>query len=160
MKQIWAPWRSVYLGTGSSGGCIFCTMLGEEPSKDDANLILRRGEKCFVVMNRYPYTNGHIMVVPNRHVGDYDQLTEDESLEIFRFTQMMLKALRSFSPDGFNIGVNMGRIAGAGVPGHVHVHVVPRWGGDTNFMPIFSDARVISESLEVTFKKLKDALGA
>ena len=158
MKQIWAPWRTVYVGTGHTGDCIFCTMLGEDADRDDDNLIIRRGEKSFVVMNRYPYTNGHIMVVPNRHVGDYDLLTEEESMDIFKFTQMMLRALRSFNPEGFNIGVNMGRIAGAGVPGHVHVHVVPRWGGDTNFMPIFSDARVISESLEVSFNKLKAAL--
>ena len=156
VKQIWAPWRSVYIGGDHDGACIFCSMLAADA--DDDNYILARGELCFVVMNRYPYTNGHLMVVPNRHVGDFDQLTEGESLEIFRFTQKMIKALRSFNPDGFNIGVNMGLIAGAGVPGHVHVHVVPRWGGDTNFMPVFSDARVISESLDVTFGKLKKAL--
>jgi ATP adenylyltransferase len=156
MKQIWAPWRSVYIGGDHDRGCIFCSML--ESGTDEENLILCHGEKCFVVMNRYPYTNGHIMVVPRRHVGDFDQLSDEESLEIFQYTQKMIRALRSFNPDGFNIGVNMGRIAGAGVPGHVHVHVVPRWGGDTNFMPVFSDARVISESLEVSYKKLQDAL--
>ena len=156
MKQIWAPWRSVYIGGDHEPGCIFCAML--ESDADAENYILIRGEQCFVVMNRYPYTNGHLMVVPNRHVGEFDQLSDDESLEIFKYTQLMIKALRSFNPDGFNIGINMGKIAGAGVPGHVHVHVVPRWGGDTNFMPVFSDARVISESLDVTYGKLKDAL--
>ncbi|MCL2766502.1 MAG: HIT domain-containing protein [Peptococcaceae bacterium] len=156
MKQIWAPWRSVYIGGDHDGDCIFCAMLAA--GTDEKNYILLRGELCFVVMNRYPYINGHLMVVPNRHEGDFDQLSESESLEIFKFTQIMIKALRSFNPEGFNIGINMGRIAGAGVPGHVHVHVVPRWGGDTNFMPVFSDARVISESLDVTFGKLKKAL--
>ena len=157
MKQIWAPWRSVYIGGDhDKDECIFCAML--EANKDEENYILLRGEKSFVVMNRYPYTNGHIMVAPRWHVGEFDQLTDEETLEIFKHVRLMIKALRSFNPDGFNIGVNMGLIAGAGVPGHVHVHVVPRWGGDTNFMPVFGDVRVISESLDVTYNKLKNTL--
>jgi ATP adenylyltransferase len=157
MKQIWAPWRSVYIGGDhEKSACIFCAML--EAEKDEENLILLRGEKSFVVMNRYPYTNGHVMVAPRRHVGEFDQLTDEESMEIFKLVQLTIRVLRSFNPDGFNIGVNMGKIAGAGVPGHVHVHVVPRWGGDTNFMPVFDDVRVISESLEVTYSKMKDTL--
>lgn len=156
MKQIWAPWRSVYIGGEHGDQCVFCEIL--ESGQDEENLVLLRGEKTFVLMNRYPYTNGHVMVVPKRHVGDIEELTDDEMMELFKNSQKMVKALRAFNPEGFNIGVNVGRIAGAGVPGHVHVHVVPRWGGDTNFMPVFGDVRVISESLEVTFRKLKDAL--
>ncbi|MDD3653489.1 MAG: HIT domain-containing protein [Desulfotomaculaceae bacterium] len=156
MKQIWAPWRSVYIGGEHDDRCIFCKIL--ESDTDAENLVLFRAEKTFVLMNRYPYTNGHVMVVPKRHVGDLEDLTDEEMLELFKNTQKMIKALRSFNPEGFNVGINMGSIAGAGVPGHVHVHVVPRWGGDTNFMPVFGDVRVISESLEVTYKKLLDAL--
>ncbi|MDD4169271.1 MAG: HIT domain-containing protein [Desulfotomaculaceae bacterium] len=156
MKQIWAPWRSVYIGGDHGDTCVFCRIL--ESDRDEENLVLLRGEKTFVLMNRYPYTNGHVMVVPKRHVGEIEELTDDEMMELFKNTQKMVKALRTFNPEGFNLGVNVGKIAGAGVPGHVHVHVVPRWGGDTNFMPVLGDARVISESLEVTFRKLKDAL--
>lgn len=158
MKQIWAPWRSVYIGGDHGDKCVFCQIW--ESGQDEENLVLQRGEKTFVVMNRYPYTNGHVMVVPNRHVGDIEEVSEDELLELMKNTQKMVNALRSFNPEGFNVGINIGRIAGAGVPGHVHVHVVPRWGGDTNFMPVFADARVISESLEVTYQKLKDALAS
>ncbi|MDF9408261.1 MAG: AP-4-A phosphorylase [Pelotomaculum sp. PtaB.Bin013] len=156
MKQIWAPWRSVYIGGDHGDKCVFCGIL--ESEQDEENLVLLRGDKTFVVMNRYPYTNGHVMVVPKRHVGEIEELTEEEMLELFKNTQKMVKALRAFNPDGFNVGVNIGRIAGAGVPGHVHIHVVPRWGGDTNFMPVFGDVRVISESLEVTYQKLKDSM--
>ncbi|OPY59612.1 MAG: AP-4-A phosphorylase [Pelotomaculum sp. PtaU1.Bin035] len=156
MKQIWAPWRMVYIGGEHGDKCVFCQIL--ESAQDEDNLVLMRGEKTFVLMNRYPYTNGHIMVVPKRHVGEIEDLTDEEMMELFKNTQKMVKALRNFKPEGFNVGVNIGRIAGAGVPGHFHIHVVPRWGGDTNFMPVFGDVRVISESLEVTFKKLKDSL--
>jgi len=156
MKQIWAPWRSVYIGGDHGDKCIFCQIL--DSSQDEENLVLMRDEKTFVVMNRYPYTNGHLMVVPKRHVGEIEDLTGEEMTELFKNAQKMVKVLRAFKPEGFNIGVNIGKIAGAGVPGHFHVHVVPRWGGDTNFMPVFGDVRVISESLEVTFKKLKDSL--
>jgi len=156
MKQIWAPWRSVYIGGDHGDKCVFCGIL--ESDRDEENLVLQRGEKTFIVMNRYPYTNGHLMVVPKRHVGEFEELTEKEMLELFKNTQKMVKVLRAFNPEGFNVGINIGRIAGAGVPGHIHIHVVPRWGGDTNFMPVFGDVRVISESLEVTYQKLKDSM--
>ncbi|OPX86346.1 MAG: AP-4-A phosphorylase [Pelotomaculum sp. PtaB.Bin104] len=156
MQQIWAPWRMVYIGGDHDDKCIFCKIL--ESDNDGENLVLFRDDKTFVLMNRYPYTNGHVMVVPKRHVGDVDELTDEEMLELFKNTQKMIKALRSFNPEGFNVGINMGRIAGAGVPGHVHIHVVPRWGGDTNFMPVLGDVRVISESLEATYQKLMEAL--
>lgn len=156
MQQIWAPWRMVYIGGDHDDKCIFCKIL--EADNDGENLVLFRDDKTFVLMNRYPYTNGHVMVVPKRHVGDVDELTDEEMLELFKNTQKMIKALRSFNPEGFNVGINVGRIAGAGVPGHVHIHVVPRWGGDTNFMPVLGDVRVISESLEATYQKLLEAL--
>lgn len=156
MEQIWAPWRSVYIGGEHGDGCVFCDIV--QSNQDRENLVLQRGEKIFIVMNRYPYTNGHLMLVPQRHVGEFEELTEDELAELFKSTQLMVKALRAFNPEGFNVGINIGKIAGAGVPGHVHIHVVPRWGGDTNFMPVFGDVRVISESLEVSYQKIKDSM--
>lgn len=156
MKQIWAPWRSVYIGGEHKGGCIFCEKLTD--SDDEKNLVLERGKNVFVIMNLYPYNNGHLMVAPNRHVGELEQLSDQEMLELFRTAARMVSALRSFNPEGFNIGANIGRVAGAGVPGHFHLHVVPRWSGDTNFMPVIGDVKVVSESLEVTYKKLKEAL--
>lgn len=156
MDRIWAPWRSVYVGGSHGEGCVFCEKL--QSAEDEANLILLRGDKTVVLMNLYPYNNGHLLIMPRRHVGDIEELTAEEMNELFLMTQKMVKVLRIFNPEGFNVGANIGKIAGAGVPGHFHVHVVPRWGGDTNFMPVIGDVRVISESLEVTFKKLKESL--
>jgi len=156
MEQIWAPWRTVYIGGPHDGNCIFCEKL--ESDQDDANYLLMRGDKIFVIMNLYPYNNGHLLIAPKRHVGEMEDLTDEEMLELFKVTQKMVKVLRAFNPEGFNVGINLGRIAGAGVPGHLHIHVVPRWGGDTNFMPVFGDVRVISESLDVTFQKLKESM--
>jgi ATP adenylyltransferase len=156
MEQIWAPWRMVYIGGDHGDNCVFCEKA--QSADDEQNLVLLRGEKTFVIMNLYPYINGHLLVMPKRHVGEIEDLDGEEMTELFRMTQKMVKILRSFSPQGFNIGVNIGRAAGAGVPGHFHIHIVPRWIGDTNFMPVFGDVRVISESLEGTYKKLKEAL--
>ena len=156
MEQIWAPWRTVYIGKSHGGDCIFCQKLNSD--QDRANLLLTRGDKTFVIMNLYPYNNGHLLIAPKRHVGEIEDLTGEEMLELFQVTQKMVKVLRAFNPEGFNVGINIGRIAGAGVPGHFHIHVVPRWGGDTNFMPVFGDVKVISESLEVTYQKLMDEM--
>ncbi|BAF58976.1 diadenosine tetraphosphate hydrolase and other HIT family hydrolases [Pelotomaculum thermopropionicum SI] len=156
MKQIWAPWRSVYIGGNHGGKCFFCEKL--ESDRDEDNLVLLRGNSAFVIMNLYPYNNGHLLIAPNRHTGEIEDLTGEEMMEIFKMTQKMIKALRSFNPEGFNVGANVGRVAGAGVPGHFHVHVVPRWSGDTNFMPVLGNVKVVSESLEITYKKLKEAL--
>ncbi|TEB12718.1 HIT family protein [Pelotomaculum propionicicum] len=158
MKQIWAPWRMVYIGGDHGDKCVFCEKAAADPGEDEANLLLLRGEKTFVLMNLYPYINGHLLIVPKRHVGEIEDLTDDEMMELFKMTQKMVKVLRAFNPQGFNVGVNIGRVAGAGMPGHFHIHVVPRWSGDTNFMPVFGDVRVISESLEGTYKKLKQSL--
>ena len=156
MEQIWAPWRMVYIGGDHGDNCVFCE---KAVSADDVqNLVLLRGEKTFVIMNLYPYNNGHLLVIPKRHVGEIEDLDGEEMMELFRMTQKMVSVLRTFNPQGFNVGVNIGQAAGAGVPGHFHIHIVPRWIGDTNFMPVFGDVRVISESLEGTYKKLKKAL--
>ena len=157
MDRLWAPWRSVYIGKDHGSECIFCSKLND--NKDEENHVLMRGKKTFVLLNIYPYNNGHLMVAPNRHVGDITELDAEESQELFQTVQKMVAVLRkAFNPEGFNVGINLGKIAGAGVPGHVHVHIVPRWGGDTNFMPVIGDVRVISEGLDLTYRKLKEAL--
>lgn len=159
MDQIWAAWRMVYIG-GDHGGdkCVFCEKI--KSTNDEKNLILLRGNKTIVILNLYPYNNGHLLIIPKRHVGDIVELTDEEMTELFQMTQKMIRVLRSYNPQGFNVGVNIGRAAGAGIPGHFHIHVVPRWVGDTNFMPVIGDVRVISESLEGIYKKLKEALAA
>lgn len=157
MEQIWAPWRMVYIGRDrKEDKCVFCEKAVS--ADDEQNLILLRGENTFVIMNLYPYNNGHLLVIPKRHVGDIEGLNGEEMMELFQTTQKMVSVLRCFNPQGFNVGVNIGQAAGAGIPGHFHIHIVPRWVGDTNFMPVFGDVRIISESLEGTYKKLKEAL--
>lgn len=155
MEQLWAPWRIEYVaGDNEEKGCIFC--LSETSDEDDERLVVHRGRKAFVILNRYPYTNGHLMVTPFRHCSSIDDFSEDEALEIHRLLVLSRRALEAaFRPDGFNIGLNLGRSAGAGVPGHVHYHVVPRWTGDTNFMTLFGEVRVIPEHIEATFRRLK-----
>ena len=135
------------------GGCIFCSHL-EEP--DEKALILTRGDNAFVLMNAFPYNTGHVMVAPLRHAGDLVDLTDEERNEMMALTVASEAAIRAaMGPDGFNVGVNLGRVAGAGVPGHVHIHVVPRWSGDTNFMSTVGDAKVLPEALEDTYRKLR-----
>ena len=159
MERLWAPWRTVYIGKDHGGDCFFCEKLGA--GEDEANHVLWRGERVFVLLNIYPYTNGHLLIAPKRHVGELEDLTDEEMLELMQATRKAVRLLRAaFRPDGFNIGVNLGKIAGAGVPGHFHIHVVPRWAGDTNFMPVLGDVRVISEALDTTYRKLKEALAA
>lgn len=157
MDRIWAPWRSVYIGKERDEGCVFCKIL---KSDDDAdNYILWRGKKVFVIMNLYPYSNGHLLIIPMRHVGDISQLDQEEILELGLAVQKATAVLRTaMNPDSFNIGVNMGKAAGAGIPEHFHIHVVPRWRGDTNFMPIIGGTKVISEGLDQTYNKLLKTL--
>jgi ATP adenylyltransferase len=159
MKQLWAPWRMTYV-TGEdreeSAGCIFC--LNESRDEDRTRLILHRGEHAFVVMNKYPYTNGHLMVVPYRHCSSPDVLNEAEVLEMHRLLVLCRKVLEeAITPDGFNVGMNLGRAAGAGIEDHLHLHIVPRWKGDTNFMPVFAEVRVIPQHLEATYDILHRA---
>lgn len=153
--RLWTPWRMEYIvDTNRPGGCIFCDKPEEESDRE--NLILFRGERIFVIMNRYPYNNGHLMVTPYSHVSDVTLLTEEEMLEVSRSIQKSVEILKeTMNPQGFNVGMNMGKAAGAGIDDHLHFHVVPRWNGDTNFMPVLSDVRVMPEHLDETYLKLK-----
>ncbi len=150
---LWAPWRMVYIGGPRSEGCLLCGLPREHT--DCESLILRRGPRTYVVMNRYPYNNGHLMIVPYRHCGDLGQLSTEESLELMHEAQRATRILhRLFGAEGFNVGMNLGKVAGAGIAEHVHIHVVPRWVGDTNFMPVLADTKVMPDYLEATYEKL------
>jgi len=157
MENLWAPWRIDYILSKKSPGCIFCDKPAE--NKDDENLILYRGEYNFIIMNAFPYNNGHMMVVPYRHTAALAGWSHDEQIELMELADLAVELLKKLmKPDGFNLGINMGLVAGAGVADHIHLHVVPRWNGDTNFMPVLSDTRVISEALRMTYGKLKEVL--
>lgn len=158
MERLWAPWRMEYIRNADKiEGCIFCLFPAEQ--EDQARLILLRGEHAFIILNAYPYSNGHLMVTPYRHTADLDDLSDEEMLELMHLTRRAVNLLKkAFRPDGFNIGINMGRVAGAGIADHVHIHVVPRWNGDTNFMPVLGDVRVMPESLEAVYRQLSEAL--
>ena len=153
MKQLWAPWRLEYVqSAGELMGCVFCGAAG---LPDEEGLAVHRGELAFVLLNKYPYAGGHLMVAPFRHVGELGELSSDEALEIHRLVATSLGVLAQvMRPQGFNLGWNLGRIAGAGVVDHVHEHVVPRWAGDTNFMPVLADVKVLPEALAETRRKL------
>ncbi len=156
--NLWAPWRMEYIQTLDSSadddGCFLCRYWAS-PQDDAPQHVLWRSERAFVVMNRFPYTNGHLLIAPQAHVGDLLDLTEEDAIEITRLTREALRVLRNvLNPQGFNVGVNLGRCAGAGLPGHVHAHIVPRWSGDTNFMAIVGDVRVIPQSLDRLHEKL------
>ncbi len=154
MERLWAPWRLAYIAGEKTEGCIFCTFPKE--NDDENRLILYRGKTCFVIMNAFPYSNGHLMVVPYRHLNDITALTDEENLEMMQLAVRCCDALKKMCrPDGFNVGMNLGRSAGAGIDDHIHMHIVPRWNGDTNFMPVLADTKVIPEALETTYAKLK-----
>ena len=156
MKQLWAPWRLEYIQQADEQeGCVFCRALGAD---DEAGLVVHRGERAFVLLNKYPYASGHLMVAPMRHEADFGGLDREEATEVHRLASAALGALaETMSPQGFNLGWNLGRIAGAGVVDHVHMHVVPRWAGDTNFMPVLADLKVLPEALEDTRRKIAAA---
>ena len=155
MKHIWAPWRIEYIQKGKAKGCILCDKPGQ--SIDVQNCILYRGDKNFVIMNAYPYNPGHLMIAPYRHIASLEQLNDEELHEHFEIVSRSIKILKEvLNPAGFNIGINMGKVAGAGIDDHFHTHIVPRWQGDNNFMPVISDARVIPEALAETYQKLKN----
>ncbi len=154
MERIWAPWRIQYIQIEKSEGCILCEK--PEQNKDALNYILYRGDKNFIILNSYPYNPGHLMVAPYRHVTSLEELTEEERHEHFEIVTRSIRVLRQvFNPGGFNIGINVGKAAGAGIEDHVHTHIVPRWQGDTNFMPVLADIRVVPEALDETYKKLE-----
>lgn len=155
-KSLWAPWRFSYVssvGTGKGNDCVFCIA----PTKSDEEaLILYRGKKVYAILNRYPYNNGHTMIVPYRHVASIEDMNEEELAESMRLLKAVMAALReAYAPNGFNVGVNIGKAAGAGIEGHVHIHVVPRWVGDTNYMVVFAGVSVVPQALGDTLKMLK-----
>ncbi len=155
MERMWAPWRMQFIRMKKSKGCFLC----DNPDKDDdvQNYILYRGSKNFVILNSYPYNPGHLMVAPYRHVASLEDLTEEERNEHFEIVNRCVKALREeVSPEGFNIGMNLGKASGAGIADHIHTHIVPRWQGDTNFIPVLTDVKVIPEALAETYERLKD----
>ena len=150
MNNIWAPWRMEYVTTPKESTCIFCTA----PDNQDP-LILKKEQTCFAIMNRFPYTTGHCMVAPYRHVGDLDDVDEQEFSQMMSLVKVLIGAVRkAMNPDGFNIGCNIGSVSGAGVADHLHIHIVPRWHGDTNFMPVLDDVHIISEHIEKTRDKI------
>jgi ATP adenylyltransferase len=158
MDYLWTPWRYAYITTAAKvSGCVFCDLPKEG---DDAKVgIVHRGQHCFVILNTYPYTSGHVMVVPFAHLDELQKLPEAAANEMIGLAKKMESILRGlYSPDGVNVGMNIGRAAGAGVAGHIHMHILPRWVGDTNFMTTTGETRVLPESLEMTYQRIKGAM--
>jgi ATP adenylyltransferase len=157
LDRLWAPWREKFILCEKEPGCFLCRTSRE--NQDRRNLILLRGERCFVILNRYPYNNGHLMIAPFRHVGKLEELKGEELTEMWKMAQLCVKALKSgLKPQGMNLGMNLGKVSGAGVGDHIHLHLVPRWQGDTNFMPIFAETKVVSVGLADTYRLLKREL--
>jgi ATP adenylyltransferase len=154
MEHLWSPWRLAYItGEANSGGCVFCSALTDP---DAARLVIHRGVTCYVILNLFPYNNGHLMVVPNRHVASLHATTAEERNELMELTRHAEMALNeAYTPQGINMGINLGRPAGAGVLDHLHIHAVPRWNGDTNFMTVFGETRVLPETLPETRQRLQ-----
>jgi ATP adenylyltransferase len=162
-ERLWSPWRMAYIrgsggagGGGSKDGCIFCDLPAQGPDRDEANHLLARGSLTFVMLNAFPYNPGHLMVAPYRHVGRYGDLTAGELAETTAFAGTAIAALEEDAgAHGFNLGMNLGQVAGAGIADHLHLHLVPRWGGDTNFMPVVGQTKVLPELLAETYRRLR-----
>lgn len=158
MDRLWSPWRAKYIATGvdsQAGSCVFCR-IARETDNDEANFVLYRGTNVFVALNLYPYISGHLLVLPYQHLGDLNSTPKEITDELMDLTKRSQTALRkAYSPPGFNIGMNLGSAAGAGIVDHIHLHILPRWSGDTNFMTSVADTRVIPESLETTYNNLR-----
>ena len=162
IEHLWAGWRAEYIATATDevradGGCVFCRIIGSD-LPDHERYVVWEGERCVAILNAYPYTSGHLMVLPRRHVGDLEDLDDDEATVLWRAVTDAVRALKAaYSPGGVNVGANLGTAAGAGIPGHFHVHCLPRWPGDTNFMTSVAETRVLPESLPASWRKLRDA---
>lgn len=161
MNRLFSPWRSQYIASfrepSSDNACLFCDAATSE--NDAANLVLLRRDTCYVMMNLYPYNSGHILIIPYRHTPWLKELTKNENAEILGVTSLMIEAINEvMHPEGYNVGANLGRAAGAGIDQHIHFHVVPRWTGDTNFMPTLADTKLVSEDIRKTYKKLRAAV--
>jgi ATP adenylyltransferase len=163
-EHLWSPWRMEYIRRGDGdgqGGCVFCDLPAADPDRDGANHLLARGEVSFVLLNAFPYNPGHLMAAPYRHVGDYEELTAAELAELMAFAGRAIRAMREDSgAHGFNLGMNLGQVAGAGIADHLHLHLVPRWGGDTNFMPVVGRTKVLPELLDETYRRLRPHFAA
>ena len=156
MQHLWAPWRMEFIKGPKPSGCFFCEAAAADPSEDALHLVLARGDLALVILNRYPYNNGHLMIAPKAHLANLEELPAATATDLMALTQRSLRVLRQvLSPQGFNLGINAGKIAGAGVADHVHQHVVPRWDGDTNFMPVVADTKVLNESLADSYQQLR-----
>ena len=154
MNKLWAPWRKVYIKKKARRGCFICRV--KRSSNDSRHFVLKRSRFSFAVLNLFPYNNGHVLIVPNRHVKNLDLLSDAELLDLLRLTNEVIRQIqKAMKPQGMNLGINLGRAAGAGVPGHVHLHAVPRWDGDTNFMPVIGNTKVVSESLQSVYACLR-----
>ena len=162
MDYLWSPWRYAYI-TGDEpapGSCIFCDKPREGPAKDAQNLIVHRGQECFVILNAFPYTSGHVMIVPYQHADELQKLSTPAAAEMMTLSQRMEGVLRRlYRPEGLNMGMNIGKAAGAGIAGHLHMHLLPRWTADANFVSVIGETRVLPEALDVTYKRIKEALG-
>ena len=160
MERLWAPWRMEYITEAPRPGCLFCRVI-EDPTDKDAALVVWRPDQAIVLLNKYPYNPGHVMVAPHAHVGGLEDLDDAQTADLMRALRRTITVLKTLlKPEGFNIGANIGRVAGAGMPDHVHLHVVPRWNGDTNFMPLLGEVKVINEHLTQTAAKLSEAFSS
>jgi ATP adenylyltransferase len=160
MRNLYAPWRMEYISGPAQPGCLFCRVQEAPPGDDRKNLVVHRAADAVVLLNKYPYNSGHLMVAPRAHVASLAGLDDDQTLGVMRLVRRSIVVLeRVMAPEGFNVGVNLGRVAGAGITDHVHVHVVPRWNGDTNFMPVLGEVKVIGEHLDRTWEKVTEGFG-
>jgi ATP adenylyltransferase len=159
MESLHAPWRIEYILLPKDEQSASLFMRIAQSNENEANLVIARDRTCFALLNRYPYNGGHLMIVPYKQAADLNELTDEELADLWKLTRRCVNALtRLMKPDGFNIGINLGRVAGAGIEGHLHIHVVPRWNGDTNFMPVLADTRVVPQALTELAAKLREAL--
>jgi ATP adenylyltransferase len=160
MERLWAPWRMEYITEEPRPGCLFCRVI-ENPDDKDAELVVSRPHGALVILNKFPYNSGHAMVAPIKHTANLEDLDDAETTDLTRALKRTVTVLKAtLKPEGFNIGANIGRVAGAGIPDHVHLHVVPRWNGDTNFMPVVADVKVVNEYVRQTAEKLRAAFAS